>query len=146
LCLDNSFAHHLVFKLLFIFFWCAVKREICPHGKQAPHRLTLMIPENWLQQVVALQSGVVRPTTGQPSAPGNAEDAEEPAAAPAAADVKQEDGGELGQPETEPAATAEEAATHVSGEGVNGKVEDQGAPAVEPSAGSPAVDGSQAER
>lgn len=40
----------------------AVKREICPHGKSSPHRLTLMIPENWLQQVVALRDGGWRPT------------------------------------------------------------------------------------
>lgn len=37
-----------------------VKREICPHGKSAPQRLTLMIPEDWLQQVGALQSGTLR--------------------------------------------------------------------------------------
>jgi hypothetical protein len=37
-----------------------VKREICPHGKSAPQRLTLMIPEDWLQQVVSLQSGTLK--------------------------------------------------------------------------------------
>ena len=38
-----------------------VKREICPHGKSAPQRLTLMIPENWLQQVTALHTGMENP-------------------------------------------------------------------------------------
>lgn len=42
-----------------------VKREICPHGKSAPQRLTLMIPENWLQQVAALHSGIERSQLGQ---------------------------------------------------------------------------------
>ena len=47
----------------------AVKREICPHGKSAPHRLTLLIPENWLQQVVALQAGMERPSAPTPAPP-----------------------------------------------------------------------------
>jgi hypothetical protein len=37
-----------------------VGRDICPHGKSAPQRLTLLIPENWLQQVAALHSGMNR--------------------------------------------------------------------------------------
>jgi hypothetical protein len=37
-----------------------VRRDICPHGKSAPQRLTLLIPENWLQQVAALHSGMNR--------------------------------------------------------------------------------------
>jgi hypothetical protein len=37
-----------------------VRRDICPHGKSAPERLTLLIPENWLQQVAALHSGMNR--------------------------------------------------------------------------------------
>ena len=37
-----------------------VKRDICPHGKSSAQRLTLLIPENWLQQVAALHSGMNR--------------------------------------------------------------------------------------
>lgn len=36
----------------------AVKREICPHGKSDPKRLTLLIPKNWMEQVKSLQEGI----------------------------------------------------------------------------------------
>lgn len=48
-----------------------VKRDICPHGKSAPQRLTLLIPENWLQQVAALHSGMNRAEGGASVEGGN---------------------------------------------------------------------------
>jgi len=48
-----------------------VKRDICPHGKSAAQRLTLLIPENWLQQVAALHSGMNRAEGGAGESVGN---------------------------------------------------------------------------
>lgn len=36
----------------------ALKREICPHGKSSPQRLTLLIPANWKMQVARFHAGM----------------------------------------------------------------------------------------